>query len=204
MPRYLVLGDDLVIFSKEARSVYYQMVTDIGVGISLAKSVKSEPLEELVCEFAAKLVKGDRKVGPLPLGSLFRGTTLDLFTLWRAIRERALELIPGVETDRPDLIHGPDLGTAFPLRKEGVYAELTTLWGYLEIRKDLQMTTQELVLRRLDIGNETPNRLPSEYSALSILWHSIPLDMMQRIDKIKSNLDAYQCRKAVSAILKYA
>jgi hypothetical protein len=122
------LGDDIVIFSKKARDKYYTLITNLGIEISILKSVISEPGTPLLCEFAAKIFKDQCNVGHFPIGAIFHGGRYDLFTIWTALRERVplLREIPDGCFEQ-NLIHGPDLGTAFPLSKDKVYAELSTL-----------------------------------------------------------------------------
>jgi hypothetical protein len=125
----LVLGDDIVIFDKDVGEIYQSVMLDLGVGISLPKSVISPPNTLLRCEFAAKLCVGGLKVGPLPLGAIFSGTRSDLFSIWKALKVRVPELVPALTLEREfcqNLIHGPDFAQSFPLA-EGVYDELATL-----------------------------------------------------------------------------
>jgi len=150
VPRYLVLGDDIVIFNKEARDRYQETMSFLGVDITLRKSVISPPGTTLCCEFAAKLVRGGLDVGPLPLGALFSGTSFDLFTLWDSLGGRVPSLVPATIREDPAiqrLVHAPDFGPSFPLARSlqnglRVYDELATLWGVAKFRKGLEATRQ--------------------------------------------------------------
>lgn len=116
-----------MIFNKEASDRYYELMTSLGVGISIPKRVTSDPGSEFCCEFAAKLIRGPHNVGPLPLGAVFEGGRHSLFTLWDALRDRVPELNGTLTEFHEILVHGPDFGHSFPLAKASVYEELATL-----------------------------------------------------------------------------
>nr|QIR30279.1 RNA-dependent RNA polymerase [Plasmopara viticola lesion associated mitovirus 56] len=90
---YLILGDDIVIFHEEIAAQYIKVMTDLGVGISLHKTVK--PDIGWGAEFASKLVHEDEQglvvnLSPYPLGSLFEGGITSYFQIVESILYKAL------------------------------------------------------------------------------------------------------------------
>lgn len=77
---YLVLGDDVVIASKEVAERYISIMKDIGVDISLSKRVVPTKDHSGV-EFASQYICNDINFSPLPVGNLFVRTTERLFSL---------------------------------------------------------------------------------------------------------------------------
>lgn len=105
---YLILGDDVVIANKEVADSYIDIITSMGVKISLPKRVLPRPLQGV--EFASKLINNQANLSPLPLGCLQTKTPLSMFTLWDALYSRGLEL----DAD-PALFHAPDFPKSYPL-----------------------------------------------------------------------------------------
>lgn len=62
---YLVLGDDIVIARKQVALKYQELIEQLGVGISLHKSIV--PSEEVGLEFASKLISKLGNLSPLPV-----------------------------------------------------------------------------------------------------------------------------------------
>nr|DAD49837.1 TPA_exp: RNA-dependent RNA polymerase [Lutzomyia longipalpis mitovirus 1] len=85
---YLILGDDIVIFREEVAFSYIQVITDLGVDISIHKTVKPEL--GWGSEFASKLVYENNQglvtnIRPLPTGTLIEGGISSFFNLMRCI-----------------------------------------------------------------------------------------------------------------------
>lgn len=71
---YLVLGDDIIIFSKEVAQEYQSIITKIGVQISLSKCVvPSEEPQMYGAEFASRLFVDGKEISPLPVGLIIKG-----------------------------------------------------------------------------------------------------------------------------------
>lgn len=77
---YLVLGDDVVIASKEVAESYISIINGLGVDISPTKRVTPEKGYSGV-EFASQYICNDVNFSPLPVGNLFVRTTERLFSL---------------------------------------------------------------------------------------------------------------------------
>jgi hypothetical protein len=76
---YLVLGDDVVIAHHEVADSYISLMTEVGVSISIPKSIQPGPPKGV--EFASKLITEEEDLSPLPLGCLKTKTILSIFTL---------------------------------------------------------------------------------------------------------------------------
>lgn len=70
-PKYVLLGDDIIIFDDEVAADYVQLMSDLGVPISAAKSLVSDH----VCEFAGRVILSDRVIQ----GYKWKGKTDDSF-----------------------------------------------------------------------------------------------------------------------------
>jgi hypothetical protein len=68
---YCVLGDDVVIANKTVGEKYLQIMSGLGVGIRLQKSVVPTPGHS-GAEFASRLIINEIDISPLPLGLLFQ------------------------------------------------------------------------------------------------------------------------------------
>lgn len=89
---YLILGDDIVIARDEVANAYIKMISDIGVAISISKSVTPRGDFSGV-EFASRYIIGSGDdISPLPVGLLFQPTVESLFALWDELWERGVEL----------------------------------------------------------------------------------------------------------------
>lgn len=78
---YLVLGDDVVIASHEVSKAYIKIIGDIGVGITLSKSVIRND-NRFGVEFASRyIIENGVDISPLPIGNLFEPTTERMFSL---------------------------------------------------------------------------------------------------------------------------
>lgn len=83
----MILGDDVVIFNSAVGASYKDIITSLGVSISLTKRVS--PKDALIrSEFASKLVCNGINISPLPLGLLFQFKSEDLFKFLLAYLER--------------------------------------------------------------------------------------------------------------------
>lgn len=72
--KYIVLGDDVVICSREVAISYKRLMTELGIQISIAKSIVPCEKENLFSvEFASKLIRNGIDVSPFPLGLLLEG-----------------------------------------------------------------------------------------------------------------------------------
>lgn len=66
---YLVLGDDIVIAGKEVAMEYHKLIIEIGVRISIPKSIISSPGFSSL-EFASKLLVNGVDISPFPVGTI--------------------------------------------------------------------------------------------------------------------------------------
>lgn len=120
---YLVLGDDVVIASKEVAEKYTSIMNGIGVSISESKRVFPSKDHSGV-EFASQYICNDVDFSPLPIGNLFVRRVERLFSLWTMILERG----HGAKHPNDLHTHGPDLHESFPLAgKAKGYEELVRL-----------------------------------------------------------------------------
>lgn len=120
---YLVLGDDIVISSKEVGESYIALMGKLGVQISKTKTILGGP----GIEFASKLLHPSGDFSPLPLGLVLEGRVVRLFSLWTALRDRGVAL-----GANPGLYHSPDFVHSFPLaQKAKGHEELSRLWSFL-------------------------------------------------------------------------
>lgn len=89
---YLVLGDDVVIVGKDVANKYTEIMTGMGVRISLGKSIT--PSDTMGLEFASKLICQTGNLSPLPillfLEGGFTGKVLILKHIYEACRSYAL------------------------------------------------------------------------------------------------------------------
>lgn len=96
--RYLVLGDDVVIFCPNVSKKYVSLMKSIGVSTKPEDSIKPKRLHTL--EMAKRLFRGGVEISPIPL-SLMK-TNLGLFAIYLRDRGVTLPLVtlyPG-ETDK--------------------------------------------------------------------------------------------------------
>jgi len=78
---YLVLGDDVVIANEKVAQSYIKIIEDIGVSISLQKSVISND-NFFGVEFASRyIIQNGEDISPLSIGLLFEPTVQRLFAL---------------------------------------------------------------------------------------------------------------------------
>lgn len=122
---YLLLGDDLVIADKEVAECYIKIITDLGVGISMIKSVIGNDTH-LGVEFASQYLLGAENLSPLPIGLIHEGTTEALFSLWDTLWERGY----CENSVSPELSVAHDFKVEFPLSgKKEAHSKLRTMWG---------------------------------------------------------------------------
>lgn len=73
---YLVLGDDIIIFSKEVAQEYQTIIDRMGVKISLNKCVipSQGDTQMYGAEFASRLFVDGKEISPLPVGLIVKGS----------------------------------------------------------------------------------------------------------------------------------
>lgn len=77
--QYIILGDDIVIANSKVAQSYLDLMTKIGVDISMQKRII--PKNGISsAEFASKLVRNGIDVSPYPLGLLVEGGLVRIFT----------------------------------------------------------------------------------------------------------------------------
>jgi hypothetical protein len=72
---YLILGDDVVIAHKRVSEEYYSILSDLGVEVSLRKSVVSSETH-YSCEFASRHFLKGEEYSTLALGLVHNKTNL--------------------------------------------------------------------------------------------------------------------------------
>jgi hypothetical protein len=77
---YLILGDDIVIANEKVKDKYLSIIRDLGVSISIQKSVFPRE-DHSSCEFASQYLTKEGNISPLPVGTIFEGTNESLFAL---------------------------------------------------------------------------------------------------------------------------
>jgi hypothetical protein len=85
---YLVLGDDIVICREVVALKYKELISDLGVEISIHKSVV--PSIMIGVEFASKLINTEGNLSPLPIALLIRGRLIDKFSFLTTLVNRVL------------------------------------------------------------------------------------------------------------------
>lgn len=74
---YVVLGDDIVICDHMVALAYEDLVTNLGVGINRAKTLRSKPGSSLIClEFAKRFIVNGKDASPISMKQLVSATTL--------------------------------------------------------------------------------------------------------------------------------
>lgn len=69
---YLVLGDDIIIAGEVVAKSYLDLMTNIGIKISIIKSVVPSKRNSDSGEFASRLLVGRTDYSPLPVGLILR------------------------------------------------------------------------------------------------------------------------------------
>lgn len=86
---YLILGDDVVIAHDQVALEYQRIMTSMGVGIRLQKSIIPSPLQGT--EFARKFVNKDGNMRPLPVALLFDGSVVAKLQFLSSVVSRVLQ-----------------------------------------------------------------------------------------------------------------
>jgi len=68
---YCLVGDDLVITSKEGFYTYLEFMKKIGMTVNLTKTIVSEKKESHNIEFASNFVIDNKFIYPLNFGTLY-------------------------------------------------------------------------------------------------------------------------------------
>jgi len=123
---YIVLGDDVIIANALVAIRYQEIMSSLGVGISLTKRVLPSPL--FGAEFASKIFANGEELSPLPFGLVLEGSSFSLFSLWTEIRTRVLRLPEHLKSrDMMTLTHAPDFGSLFPISGKSI---IGTEWAF--------------------------------------------------------------------------
>jgi hypothetical protein len=136
---YIVLGDDVVIFSKDVADSYKSVLTEIGVKIDPVDSFYSETYHSL--EFAKRLFRYGREVSPLPLRLMKQEISLfQLYVLERGMNYR----ISATSKDER-------------LKRFSSYVlyllKVIPLWSHATGRRN---PNQEFYSKIIDLGSESP------------------------------------------------
>nr|QQM16244.1 putative replicase [Kensystermes virus] len=188
---YLVLGDDVVIANHNVAREYHNLITRLGVRISIPKSVIRSP-EYKSLEFASKLIVNEKDISPFPVGTILesRKNLSSLLTLWSQLVGRALY------SDYRELecMTSPDLGPTFPLSgKEGVQSLFGVYYTYINMYIDSQLGSVSGGFRK---------ELPFD-SSLNIVWERTSLTWYQGLDKQVSNEIRKKFIRALRLVLRY-
>jgi len=89
---YIILGDDVVIFSELVANRYFSIITSIGVSISLPKTIRPSTDNLSGVEFASKLIVNGVNISPIPLGLLLQRDSIRLCNLFVYIFEASFQL----------------------------------------------------------------------------------------------------------------
>lgn len=87
---YLVLGDDVVIAGKDVADIYVKVITDLGVEISLTKSILPGEVRN-GCEFASRLVLPGVDLSPFPVGLISKSDLISRLRLVVNIIDRMVD-----------------------------------------------------------------------------------------------------------------
>lgn len=79
---YLILGDDVVIANEDVAREYCNIIIDLGVEISITKSITPCGAHQSL-EFASKLLCDGQDLSPFPVGTIIEAKSdlLSLLTL---------------------------------------------------------------------------------------------------------------------------
>lgn len=122
---YAILGDDVVIANSKVAHEYLALMTSIGVGISLNKSVQpqsdvTQDTDLSGLEFARIYMSEGSVFEMMPLGLILDPSARSVFGIWDYLARN--------KTEFPGLRMAPNLGPSLPLSgKEGISDE----WGFL-------------------------------------------------------------------------
>nr|QNM37825.1 putative RNA dependent RNA polymerase [Thrips tabaci associated mitovirus 1] len=202
---YCILGDDIVIFNDQVAEKYKQVIIDLGVEISIPKSVI--PGECIGLEFASRLYYENDEgkllnISPLPLGPIFEGGTSSLFQLLDAVWTRSV-ILTGDELQFTCLL-GKFPGKLSYLRAHS--EQLTTLWSikYLYQKwyknlKDPNRGTWEAQDSRYYFGDFLRD-------PIQLMWefNNVSLTQLQSISKFQLDTIQRQIVKAMSSTIKYS
>jgi len=81
---YIILGDDVVIANEKVAWAYKDIITRLGVDISISKTITPTG-GNFRCEFASKLVCNGTNISPLPVGLLIQNNIQRLISLCKSV-----------------------------------------------------------------------------------------------------------------------